>query len=217
MSTIADALTTVALRCAVPLPNSWVASNTRIHVEIKSILAVTIDELLERLDWPEPIRTDYAITGTGVAAYDLPDDFKRLAMERGAVYETDTLKRCTAVGKQAIWTQLTNAAQAGAVRYYRVTGDEEDGYQIEFYPALTTSDSVSVAYISKNWLTNDEGTKTDVWDSETNTLLLPRRAVELGCIWRYRQQKGLPWEDSIAEYEAYLSNKIVGNLSGRKP
>lgn len=50
MSTISDALTTVALRCAIPLPNSWVASNTRIYVEIKSILAATIDELLERLD-----------------------------------------------------------------------------------------------------------------------------------------------------------------------
>lgn len=216
MSTIAEALDTVALRCAIVAPGSWAASNTRTATEIRSILYATVDELLEKIDWPEPIRVDYDVDGDGSSTYALPSDFKRLVMDKGAVIDIDSMKRCIAVGKRSIWTKLTTDNLPGDTRYFRITGTEEDGYSLDLFPALETGDTVTLAYVSKNWLTNSSGASTE-WNSETDTLLLPQRAVELGCIWRWRRQKGLPWEDNISEYEAYISSKGTENLAARAP
>lgn len=214
MTTVKDAMDTVALQCAIALPNSWIAAVTRrTYQEIHSILAITIEELLDRVDWPDPITKDTTITGTGVEEYDLPDDFKRLTYDEGAVYETTTTRRSAIpVTSNSAWTHLKEFGSAGGNRYYRTAGTEEDGYTISFYRPLETSSEIIVSYVSENWLKN-AGTEGAAWNSDDDTLLLPRRLVEQGCVWRWKQRKGLPYQDILNEYEgklARLSNESRG-------
>lgn len=205
MATIASAMETFALQCAIPLPNSWVANNTRTYQEAKSILGIVVDELLDRVDWPDPITVDYEITGDGSESYDLPEAFKRLTHDDGAVYEQFRIRRfAIPVTTNGDWTNLKKLGTGGGNRFYRLSGTEEDGYSISLFPALGTGQKVTVSYVSKNWLIS-ESTPGDTWLTETDTLLLPKRMIELGCVWRWKQRKGMPFSDLLAEYEARLA------------
>ena len=214
MATIASAMESFALQCAVPLPNSWVANNTRTYQECKSILATVVEELLDRVDWPDPITKDIEITGDGSETYDLPGDYKRLTHDGEAVYEQFRIRRfAIPVTTNGEWTNLKKINTGWGNRFYRLSGDEEDGFAISFFPDLDTGQTVTVSYVSTNWLKVD-GTAGDSWNTETDTLLLPKRMIELGMVWRYKQRKGLPYADLLNEYEARLAR--AANESRRR-
>lgn len=217
MAKVSDAMNDAALECAVKVPSSWIASTVqRTYNELFSIAAITAEELLDRVDWPDPIALDTSITGTTAESYDLPTDFKRLTHDDQCVYETTTTRRfgipITANGQ---WTNLKQLGSAGGYRYYRLSGDDEDGWQISFYRPLEIGTSVTVSYVSKNWL-KTSGTATDTWTSDNDTLLLPKRLLTLGVVWRWKKRKGLPFADIMNEYEAKLARAANEHRGIRK-
>lgn len=207
MPTVAEVMDEAARECSLTPPVSWITASTLSHVEMKDFLRDTADELLERIDWPAPIATDYEITGDGTVDYSLPSDFKRLTRDDFAVYEsTGTRRRCIPVHSNGVWTCLVEHNAAGGNRYFRTNGDEESGYEIEFFDYPTSGNTITVSYISKNWLTH-AGAAASTWQDVADTLLLPKRLVKMGVIWRFRRRKGLPYADRMAEYEAELARK----------
>ena len=213
MPTVASVMDKVAREVKVAVPNGWVAATTLTYMELKDLLQETVDELLERVDWPDPIAKDTTVTGTGVETYSLPSDFKRMTRDDLAVYEsTSTRRACIAVTTRGQWTHLQDIGSAAGNRYYRLSGDEESGYEISFFRDLETDAEVTASYVSKNWLVISS-TEGSVWSDEGATLLLPRRLIELGVVWRFRRRKGLAYLDRYNEYEgmiAKLSNDKKG-------
>lgn len=216
MTTISSVMDDVALECAVTVPGSWIAAVTqRTYAELQSILRLTIDELLDRVDWPDPITNDAVITGTGVESYSLPDDYRRLTFDEWTVYETTRTRRPgIPVTTNGAWTALKQYGSAGGDRFYRLAGDEGSGYSISFYRPLETSASVTVSYVSKNWLKH-AGAASDEWASVEDTLLLPKEVVRLGCVWRFKRRKGFPYQDVMNEYEAKLA-RLANESRGRR-
>lgn len=208
MPTLKSVMDDAALQCSAPLPTSWVASTHRTHLEMKLHLRKTVDELLERIDWPDPITQTAIITGDGSASYALPEDCKRLTYDPMAVYEATSTRRAgIPVATSGAWSHLLQIGSAGADRFYRLTGDEDAGYAIEFYRPLSINESVTVSYISKNWMRSFSGVPGLEWTEEGDVPLLPSRAIELGVTWRFRQKKGVPYADIMAEYEIVVSRK----------
>jgi hypothetical protein len=74
--------------------------------------------------------------------------------------------------------------------------------KILFSPALD-ADGAKVRYVSKHWV---EG-KEEITQNGDN-LLVPERLIEKGAIWRWKRQKGLPYDDMLAEFEADLIGEI---------
>jgi len=207
MATVADVLSKAARGCSVTPPNSWVSSTSLTAAEFRDHLADTVDEILERLDLPDPVTQDVVITGTGVETYSLPAAFKRLTRDPLAVYETTTNRRaCIPVASNGAWTHLGLTGSAGGERFYRISGNEESGFSISFYKPLETGNLVTVSYVSRNWLT--ETVPTSTWTDNDATLLLPARLIELGVTWRFRQRKGMPYADRLAEYEVRMARAI---------
>jgi len=205
MPTVAEVMNEAARECSVTVPNSWITATTLTYMELKDFLKDTVDELLERIDWPDPITQDVTITGTGVSAYSLPAAFKRLTRDDMAVYETTGNRRaCKPVTTNGVWTYLVEHNAAGGTRYYRTSGDEESGYEIEFFADLETGNVVTVSHVTKNWLKSG-GSAASTWADAADTLLLPKRLIKMGVIWRFRRRKGLPYADRMAEYEAVLA------------
>ncbi len=224
MPTVAEVLDDVAEECSVTPPSNWATSTTNDAKSFRRWMRQTADELLRRVDWPDPITTDTVITGTGVETYSLPSDFKRLTRDQSAVFETTRTRRaCIPIATNGQWTALNEFGSAGGNRYYRLSGDEEDGFSISFFQSLETGASVTVSYVSLNWL-DVAGTPGSEFNNLTATLLLPREIVEMGVTWRFRRKKGLPFADRLAEYEAniarlandYRGLKVV-DMSGEPP
>lgn len=207
MATVKDTMDEAARECSLTPPASWITTTTTGFLEFKQFLTETVDELLERVDWPDPINKDTVITGTGAETYDLPADFKRLTRDPLTVYETTTTRRAgVPVTTNGDWTYIKDIGSAGGSRYYRIAGDDADGFTISFYRLPSSSDSITVSYISTNWLKSG-GTAGAAWMTADDTLLLPWRLIKAGVIWRFRRRKGLPYADRMADYEAQLARR----------
>lgn len=208
MATVKEAMDDAALQCSVAIPTSWITNTTLTYQEMRLFLRQTVDELLERIDWPDPITTDYVITGVAGATFALPAGFQRLTRDPMAVYETTTTRRaCIPVSSNGAWTFLEDTGSAGGDRFYRLSGDEASGFRIEFYRPLAIGNKVTVSYVSKNWLATALGVAGTSWTLETDVLRLPKRLVELGVVWRFRRRKGLEYLAMKAEYETHLTRK----------
>jgi hypothetical protein len=207
MATVAETMNEAARKCRVEPPSNWVSATDTTSMDFKDVLAETVDELLERIDWPDPITQDTTISGTGVETYSLPAGFKRLTRDMFAVYETTTTRRAgVPITTNGDWTYIQDIGSTGGSRYYRLSGNEEDGFEISFYRFPATGDSITVSYVSKNWLSIASVAGSD-WSNVSAVLLLPKYLVLRGVVWRFRRDKGLPYADRLNEYEADLSRR----------
>lgn len=219
MATISSMMDHAARRCSIGRVVGWVGSTTDTALEMKDYLNETIEELRERIEMPDPLTVDHQITGTGAEEYALPLDFLRLAREELSVYEeTSTRRYGVPITSNGAWTHLKQYGTAGGNRYYRLLGDEANGYRIGFYYPLEVDTSVTIVYVSKNWVKSDDALNPlkDVWTSETDRLLYPELVVRLGVIWRFREKKGLDYLPAQAEYEMRLSRMINDSRQFKK-
>jgi hypothetical protein len=136
------------------------------------------------------------------STYSLNADFRRMARQPLAVYETAMFRGLIAIGSLSEWTHLKAHGASNAQRFYYVAG-YPGAHTIEVYPL--TDNNVTVHYASSNWMATAGGTAGSTFSDETDVLLMPNRMVEAGIVWRWRERKGLPYEDKWNEYEAMLA------------
>lgn len=208
MTTIASVMADVADQSSVAQPSGWIAANTLPYRQLKTALRQTVEELLDRVDWPDPITKNVTITGNGSETYALPADFLRLTRDCGATYEkTKTRRRGIPVPTNSDWTILKDWGSASGDRYFRLAGDEKNGFRVSFFRELGVGDEVVVSYVSKNWVNASDNSQKASWTDEADELLLPADLIELGCIWRTRRRRGMPYQDRLNEYEARLMRR----------
>lgn len=204
-TTVTEALTRAARQCSVRPPSSWVTASQAKHVEIRDdFMLDTIDDISDRLDLPSPIGAQTTITGDGSEDYALPANFKRLQRDNYAVYDPFLGQPVHPISRDGDWTYIKDQGIAGAQRFYRIEG-YDGNYTISLYGNPSASITLTVSYITKNWMATGAGVEGSMFTDEADVLLLPRRCVETGIVWRWRERKGLPYNDKYNEYEALLA------------
>lgn len=151
-------------------------------------------EIARRADWRRMLKAHVVSASPEI----LPADYQRLA-PGGAVR----------AGDGRFFRLVTNGAQwavivgiASPERYCRVSGRE-----MFFSPAAAAA-GATIDYVSKNWVLGDPYEERDVFRADDDTTLFPERLLVKGLIWRWKRQKGLPFEDNLAEFEANLLQEI---------
>ena len=213
MTEIVDVLSRVARQVSISPPSSWVNASADEYAEIRDdFLMETIDDLQERIDWPSPIAATVTIAGTGAEIYALPADFKRLQRGRGAVFDVALNRDAIPVSSDADWREIKDDG-AGADRFFRLSG-YDGAFSISLYAPPTTA--VVVHYVSKKWMASAAGTIGSEFTADGDVILFPRRLVEAGIVWRWRERKGLPFQDKHSEYEALIA-RAAGDARGSRP
>lgn len=213
MALIVDVLNRIARHCSIQTPSSWLTATADEYVEIRDdFLRETVNDLLDRVDWPAPIGAETTISGTGVATYTLPANFRRLQRNPFSVYDQNLQTYCIPVTTDGDWVELLDSGIAGADRFYRLSG-YDGAYSIEFEAA--PSSDITVSYVSNNWMATDAGVEGENFTSATDVLILPDRLVEIGTIWRWRERKGLPFQDKYTEFNMLLG-RYLNDLRGRR-
>lgn len=213
MALIVDVLNRIARHCSIQAPSSWLTATADEFVEIRDdFLRETVNDLLDRVDWPSPIGSQTTISGTGVSTYSLPADFRRLQRNPYSVFDDQLDAPGIPVVTDGDWVELLDSGIAGADRFYRLSG-YDGAYSIEF-EAAPTSDIV-ISYVSNNWMATDAGVVGENFTSATDVLVLPDRLVEVGTIWRWRERKGLPFQDKYTEFNMLLG-RYLNDLRGRR-
>lgn len=213
--TVVATLNAAARQCGVRSPTAWITSTNADAVEMRDdFLLQTVGDILDRVDLPYPIAGEETIIGTGVETYDLPGAFRRMQRNDLAVYDKDQDRPCIPVQTDGEYTQIKDLGAAGAVKYYRVKG-YRNNYDIDVYLPLATGSEIVVHYITNYWCASSVGVIQDAFLDEADVLLLPPRLVEAGIVWRFRERRGLPYEDKFAEYEAKLA-RLSMDARGRR-
>jgi len=175
----------------------------------------TISDIQDRLDTTGPMSKQIEITGTGVESYALPADMIRLQRSEFAVYERlRTRRACVPVTTDGEWEYLQELGTTGAYRFYRLTG-YQGAWKIGFQRELDAGLTVLVSYVSKNWIINGATKKPALTDPADETML-PRRLVEAGIVWRFRQRKGLEYGDVKSDYEIQMARYINDSRTIRR-
>ncbi|KSV89781.1 hypothetical protein [Sinorhizobium sp. GL28] len=152
------------------------------------------EEISRRGDWRRMLKQHVAI----LSPLTLPADYQRLT-PGGAV--------CSASG--VFFRPITNSSQwatatatASAQPYFFLRGS-----QMLFSPASAGVGAV-VDYVSKNWVLSDPYEERDALKADDDTTFFPERLLGKGILWRWKRQKGLPFDDSLAEFEADLLQEL---------
>lgn len=214
MTLIVDALNRIARAVSLAAPSSWLSAAQDEYVEIRDdFLQETVADIADRVDLPSPIGAQVTITGTGVEAYALPADFLRLQRDMSAVYDVTQQRFGIPIESDGGWTDLKARGASGADRYFRITG-YRGAYSMSFY--RPPASNITVSYISENWKATAAGVAGTMFTDATDVLLMPRRVVEVGTVWRWRERKGLPFDAKYSEYEALLSRLANDSRLRRK-
>lgn len=188
--TIQTVAETVALDGGFAVPASVTSSTERQYQELVSFANEVAADIARRADW-SALHTAGTLTGTGTsAAIALPAAAERLATG-SAVTRTDGTPVRPLTREE--WTMT---ASQGTPRYYLLTNKT-----VLLWPYLANASTVNVRYISKNWCSNG----TDAFASDTDTTLFPEVLLEKGLIAYWRRQKGRPYQEHEAEFEAAMA------------
>lgn len=191
--TIAEGL---AKNVGMQIPDVVMTSPDRSWQEALEFANEVGDELARRFDWPQ-LFADATLTGTGAdAAISLPSDFDRFPAGVNVRYSGAPVRSLT----HGEWAALT--AYEGAPRYFLRAGST-----VRLWPYLAASDEAQAYYISADWC--DGGAS---FQADTDETIFGDDLFTLGLIVRWRRQKGMPYSDEEAEFEAALQD--YANFSG---
>ncbi|WP_026621290.1 hypothetical protein M728_001858 [Ensifer sp. WSM1721] len=151
-------------------------------------------EIARRADWKQMLKAHVVSASPEI----LPADYQRLA-PGGAVRAVDG-RFFRAVTNGAQWAVIVGVASAES--YCRLSGREM------FFSPATAAAGATIDYVSKNWVLGDPYEERDTFRADDDTTLFPERLLVKGLIWRWKRQKGLPFEDNLAEFEADLLQEI---------
>lgn len=186
-------LQNVLVEIGLDLPDAQLSSESFEMRQLRTFMNAAGQDISRRAEWSR-LSVDWTVAG-GLGAVDLPDDFFEMA-EQGAVrVNTSGFHPIRSVVAPEQWEFLS--ARGSTQPYYHLKGG-----QLLFAPALP-ADGARVRYVSQNWV---QGRSTV--EQNGDTILIPERLVEKGTIWRWKRQKGLPFDDCLAEFEADLIAEI---------
>lgn len=149
------------------------------------------NELARRVDFGA-LRQTQTLTGDGTdKLHDLGAGLMRVIGGIAVTYLGATVRPLT----QAEWASL--APVEGVPRYFLL-----EGQIMRLWPYLAAATTATVRIQSRNWCSNG----TDEWTADTETSLVDENLMLKGLIARWRRQKGMPFEDYEAEYEADVAD-----------
>jgi len=152
------------------------------------------DEIARRADWQKMLATHTA----AASPEDLPSDFQR--MTPGGAVRTASGDFFRPIINSSQWAVIVGVASTQPYFFIKAS-------QILFSPAASAVGAV-VDYLSKNWVLHDPDGPQATLTADDDTTLFPERLLVKGVLWRWKRQKGLAYEDNLAEFEADLVQEV---------
>lgn len=168
-----------------------ITSAKREWMEALTMANAAGDELARRVDFGALFTTE-TLTGDGTdKQFDLGAGFSRLIPGIAVTAGGATVRPLTQAESASL------VAVEGVPRYFILEGNK-----LRLWPYLASGQSVVARYQTRNWCSNG----TALWNADDETALIDEDLLTKCLIVRWRRQKGMPFEDYEAEYEAALSD-----------
>ena len=180
-------------------PSSFFSTTDDTLLQFAEIANESARDIMKAAEWQALTGLcTFGCDGTTVA-FDLPSDFDRLQKDvrvHLASLITPLLQYTTA--DAFLYDQLRLGVSAVG-RWIMLGG------QMNVYPAQKAGDSIEF-YYQKNTIVRTGGTTPATeFTTDADTFVLPERLLQLCIIWKYREHKGLPYDEAMQDYETELA------------
>ena len=186
-------LTKILLEIGLDIKMPQLTSEEYEIMQIRNVINQAGDDIARRAEWSK-LHKEWNI-GAYISEIALPADFLKIA-QKGAVKENKSgyaPRRLITVPQE--W-QLVKRRPSRQGFYHLSDG------KILFAPYLPR-EGASVLYVSKNWVVG----KSEITQNG-DEILIPERLIVKGAVWRWKRQKGMPFEDIVEELEADMIVEI---------
>jgi hypothetical protein len=105
----------------------------------------------------------------------------------------------------ADWEQLLGNAALGPYPSFRILAD-----RFQMLPAPPAGIAAAFEYQSRYWCQNADGTMGKIkFSADTDTGIISEDLIAMGVKWRFRQSKGLSYDEEFRDYEEQVNNAIA--------
>lgn len=209
--TVLGIIQDAADQIGIPRPISAVGTDTAAR-QFLALMHSMGDEIARRHDWGV-LRGALTFTGNGVlSALTLPADFDRLT--HGAGLRRDPGITTALVGplSDEEWLQATASITAAVDPYFRMEGR----VRVQFHPVPGAGAVIRGSYQSSRWLVAADGTTTKGRaTANDDAARFPEPLLTRGLVYRWRRQKGLPFEAEMAEFEMEFAREAMADKGRR--
>jgi hypothetical protein len=209
--TILSVAQNVCLAVGLDKPDVVMSSTDREIMELVRIandVAILIRDA--EFDW-QVLQGIHTIAGDALAdAFDLPEDYARMTT-KGTLWSSRWTWGMNQVESIDKWLEMQ------VTPYVSVTGDWIIyGDQLHILPVMASTETVKFPYISDLTVKDDAGNKQNVFSTDTDTFRLSERALELGMIWKWKEQKGQPISEEENDYSRALYTAMNNDGGSKK-
>jgi hypothetical protein len=157
------------------------------------------------------VEKTFTTTAAAAQVASVATDFERLVPD--TMFNRTSRRRVYGPIDNAEWQNIQASLTTSVDSAFRIRGSGTASILIT--PTPTAGDTIAYEYITKNWCQSNAAVGQTAWAADTDTSLLDEELHALDLIWRWRQAKGLEFQDERAAFENYLANTVMND--GARP
>lgn len=208
--TVLSVCQNVSLVIGLNKPDQVFSSTDREMQELGRLANEIAERLMLDFDW-QVLQTIQTYTGDDVSeGFDLPSDYDRM-VEAASMWSSRWTWAFNHIVSPDTWLEYQ------VVPYTFVNGNWMIyGGQLHVLPIMTSTETLKFFYVSKNICKSAGGTPKALFTADDDELRIPEKLLELGMIWQWRANKGLPYEEDMVNFEKFI-NKRMTKDAGSNP
>ena len=174
------------------------ASTDQIAVEIADLVNEVATDIMKSHDW-RALTKVATVAGSGAESYPLPTDFDRMVLGADIDDAASWFWGYQPFDSVNEWMRF----RAGGYSIVSPGGWIILGGELQFFPgALGTA---QYPYISAHYALDADSSKKRAFTADTDIFLMEDRLLTLGLVWRWQEQKGMEYAESLQTYETALA------------
>lgn len=200
----------VCVAVGLDRPTALVSSTDRDYIEIYRIARDVAHMVASTFDW-QKLQVIKTYTGDGTSeAFDLPDDYDRM-MENASMWSSRWIWAFNHIANPDEWLEML------VVPYTFINGNWIIyGGQFHFLPVMEMTETLKFFYISSNIVEDSAGVAKAAFTADTDVFRLPEKLLEYGMIWKWREAKGLPYDEKQQDYNIELAQQMRRDAGSRE-
>lgn len=193
----------VAPRIGLEIPDQFMAGTSRDMLELQELARDTAIMIAQGHSW-QKFKTINTVTGDGVTEdWDLPADYDWMP-DGNDLWSSSLQSPLTHVLDENDWLEQLVKTTSTITDTWIIYGG-----QLHIRQALGNAITAKHFYQSNKIVVSSGGTTKETFTADTDVFRLNERLLKLGMIWRWKADKGVPYDEHIEDYETLKAQDIA--------
>ena len=204
---------TVAKRVArvvgIEEPDTVVGNTRRSVVELSNVMREMARRITDGYDW-QTLSKVHTINGDGsTIEWPLPDDYDRMLV-KASVWSSSLETALSPISDLDTWLELEVESFDFVINAWTIYGE-----RMHIKPALSSGVTAQFFYQSNRLFESQGGGTLTEFAADDDTYRINEDLWALGTIYQWRNNKGQPYAEDMADYEELKSRLVTRDRGSR--